>query len=288
MKYILSQPVWLAIIFTCAATIEAHTWLEQLTVVAPNGTFIGNPGYPRGFVARLPGVDPDEGMTYLLPPNGRSTGNEILQTDLMCKSTQTIGSQTAGSPALIASPGDFIALRYQENGHVTQPQIPPGKPEGSGIVYVYGTASPSNDDTYLGIHHVWNADGTGGDGRGVLLATRHFDDGQCYQINNGTISKNRQEEFPHNANPLMGEDLWCQTDVQLPADATGNYTLYWVWDWPTLDSNGAVIKNESYTTCSDISLTPAEGKSSKAEVINFAKGQSLDSAAISVQLETPF
>ena len=30
-------------------SINAHTWVEQLTVIDPNGTFVGAPGFPRGF-----------------------------------------------------------------------------------------------------------------------------------------------------------------------------------------------------------------------------------------------
>ena len=278
-----------AFLLLCCATIsDAHTWVEQVTVIASNGTFVGTPGYPRGFVPRAPDVDPDAGMVYLLPPNGRSTGNEILPTDLMCKSSQTIENQTPGSPALIASPGDLVALRYQENGHVTQPQLPSGKPLGSGNVYVYGTSKPLNNDTYLGIHRVWNSAGTGGDGRGILLATRHFDDGQCYQINGGPISQARQKQFPHTANALMGNDLWCQTDVQLPTNATDSYTLYWVWEWPTLDTTGAVFKNESYTTCMDVTLDSISGSSTKAASVNFVQGQALDNGAIAEQLASPF
>jgi hypothetical protein len=289
MKSPFSLPVGLSAFWLLAwsSTSHAHTWIEQLTVIASNGTFIGTPGYPRGLVDRLPNVNPNAGNVYELPPDGRPTGNEILPTDPMCKSTQPIGNQTAGNPALIASPGDMIALRYQENGHVTQPQLPAGKPEGSGTVFVYGTEKPSNSDTYLGIHRVWNAAGTGGDGRGVLLATRYFDDGQCYQNNTSAISQARQKEFTHTPDALMNTDIWCQTDVQIPTDASGNYTLYWVWEWPTLDSAGNVETNESYTSCMDIVLNPSSGSVS-AESVNFISPQNLNYAAIAKQMSTQF
>ena len=270
----------------CTTKTQAHTWVEQLSVIASNGTFSGLPGYPRGLVDRLPNVDPNAGNVYELPPDGRPTGNAILPSDLMCKSTQKIGMQTPGNPALIASAGDQIALRYQENGHVTQPQLPKGKPEGSGTVFVYGTEKSSNDDTYLGIHRVWNEDGTGGDGRGVLLATRYFDDGQCYQVNASPISSARQAQFPHTPDAQMNRDLWCQTDVQIPAAASGNYTLYWVWEWPTLDSSGKVTTNQSYTSCMDVVLTPGTNSNSKA--VNFATGQNLNYAAIADQMSAQF
>jgi hypothetical protein len=220
---------------------RAHTWIENIMRIASNGTFVGAPGYPRGFVPRsAPGFGDDMMVWKLLT---------LGPTAMMCKPSQSIGNQSAGFPVLVASPGEQIALRYLENGHVTQPQTPQGKPAGSGIVYIYGTEKPLATDTYAGIHGVWNPAGTGGDKRGKLLATRYFDDGECYQENaKSTISLARQKEFPHDAvpAPIPGTtDLPCQSDVQIPVDATGNYTMYWVWDWPVLDSTGAVANNET-------------------------------------------
>lgn len=154
----------------------------------------------------VPGFGDDQ-MVNLIPPNGRAAGNIIFATDLMCRSSQSKGNQTPNSPALTASPGDMIALRYQENGHVTEPFNQPDKPENRGTVYIYGTAEASDSDTLLSIHDVWNSEGTGGDKRGKLLSTQNFDDGQCYQINTSNISEARQEEFPHTADLLIGADL---------------------------------------------------------------------------------
>ncbi|KFY26180.1 hypothetical protein V491_01409 [Pseudogymnoascus sp. VKM F-3775] len=270
-----------------ASTVRAHSWVEQLSVISSEGTFIGTPGYPRGnFLRTAPGFS-DSQMVNLIPPNGRAAGNIIFATDLMCGSTQSKGNQTPNSPALIASPGDMIALRYQENGHVTEPFNQPGKPENRGTVYIYGTSEASDSDTLLSIHSVWNSEGTGGDQRGKLLSTQNFDDGQCYQINTSKISEARQENFPHTADPIMGADLWCQVDITIPSSiaARGIYTLYWVWDWPTAVStvgqpSGLV---EIYTTCIDINLVEGAGTS---ECVNFREGQDLNSAAISSELFT--
>lgn len=266
---------------------SAHTWIEQLIVIAPNGTLVGQPGFPRGNVLRgSPGFG-DPAMVNLIPPDGRPI-NQIEPTDLMCKSTQTSQTQTDGSPRLQAAPGSAVALRFQENGHVTLPDNQPGKPPNRGTVYVYGTTQPSPDDSFLAIHRVWNADGTGGDGRGVLLSTQDFDDGQCYQVNGGKISQQRQQQFKHDFSMVMGNDLWCQQDIQLPSDApTGKpYTLYWVWDWPTMPDtpgfpNG---KQEIYTTCMDIDIVDSDsvGTVSKAQA-QFVQGQPVDSAAIAKQ-----
>ena len=265
---------------------SAHTWIEQMMVVAPNGTMVGNPGYARGNVLRsTPGFS-DPTMVNLIPPNGGRTINTIFDTDLMCKSSQTTQTQTNGSPRLQAAPGANIALRYQENGHVTLPQNQPGKPANRGTVYVYGTTKPSPTDSLLGIHRVWTPDGTGGDGRGVLLSTQNFDDGQCYQVNSGSISVQRQAQFSHVATSLMGADLWCQQDIALPADASGTYTLYWVWDWPTLPGTPGFPdgKQEIYTTCMDIDVQGSAGSQSEIATNSFIKGQSLDTAGISSEL----
>lgn len=262
----------------------AHTWVEQLRIVAGNGTFVGPTGFPRAYTPRSAPNFGDPLMVNLLPPNGRSTGNAILATDLMCKNTQTIGSQSAGFPALSASPGDMVALRYLENGHVTKPTTPPGKPAHSGSVFVYGTTQPANTDTLLAIHKVWNTAGTGGDKRGVLLATRDFDDGECYEANPSDISVQRQKQFPHTSTALMGPNLWCQNDIALPltAPTSGQYTLYWVWEWPTL-ANGKVVLNETYTTCIDVKMVAGAGTSKS---LNFKTGQDLNFAAIKNQLSS--
>ncbi|KAI4113450.1 MAG: hypothetical protein LQ338_008171, partial [Usnochroma carphineum] len=156
---------------TLLASVSAHSWIEDMHVIAKNGTFVGEPGYARGNAKRGPGVDPDKQMVHLLPPNGRPTGNQILDSDPMCMPSQQQPQQSSDSPKLKAAPGDMVALRYQENGHVTIPQNQPGKPSNRGTIFVYGTTNPSPDDKLLSIHKVWNPEGTGGDKRGKLLAT---------------------------------------------------------------------------------------------------------------------
>lgn len=268
--------------------VQAHSWIEQMMVINPNGTFVGNPGYARGNVLRsTPGFN-DNLMVNLIPPNGGPI-NVIAQNQNMCRPSQQTQSQTAGSPRLQAVPGAAVVLRYQENGHVTLPQNQPGKPNNRGTMYVYGTSQPSSSDTLLAIHRVWNAEGTGGDKRGRLLSTQNFDDGQCYQINSGTISEQRQKEFPHVANTLMGADLWCQQDIMLPTDVAANqpYTLYWVWDWPTLPGTAGFPdgKQEIYTTCMDVDIVNSlPGIEAVTGGSQFAQGQSLDEAAIQSEM----
>ncbi|KUJ24301.1 uncharacterized protein LY89DRAFT_556538, partial [Mollisia scopiformis] len=212
-----------------SSTVDAHTWLENIMLIGSNGSFVGNPGYPRGYGPRTANVDPDPQNVNLIPPNGRPSGNAILATDLMCKATQTIGTYTPGYGPLTAAPGDQIALRYLENGHVTK-DVGQTRPAHNGTVFVYGTNSPANTDTYLGIHRVWNTEGTGGDKRGKLIATRTFDDGRCFQVNGQPLSLARVAATQWTSQ----SDLECQTDIQIPTEAgtSGNYTMYWVWEWP--------------------------------------------------------
>lgn len=257
---------------------HAHTWVEQLTLISSNGTFVGAPGYARGNVLRTAPNFGDPLMVNLLPPDGRPATQGILNTDFMCKDSQRKPVQTDGSPRLQAAAGNLIALRYQENGHVTLPKNQPGKPANRGSVFIYGTTQPSENDTFLAIHKQWNAAGTGGDKRGKLLATQAFDDGQCYQINGGNISVQRKAEFPHETSPLTGQDIWCQNDIAIPSDAPLGkpYTLYWVWDWPTapgVDPGLPKGKPEIYTTCMDIDIASqaeqSSGGDSKQKNFNF-------------------
>ncbi|KAF5865734.1 hypothetical protein ETB97_002712 [Aspergillus alliaceus] len=134
-----------------ASAIDAHSWVEQLMVIAPNGTFVGTPGYSRGNVLRSSPGYKDPLMQNLVPPQGRT---KLLPDDYLCKDTQRKPVQTDGSPRLQASAGAAIALRYQENGHVTQPNIPPGKPEHSGKIYVYGTTDPKEDEKIMEVHKI--------------------------------------------------------------------------------------------------------------------------------------
>lgn len=125
-------------------------------------------------------------MTYLLPLNGQLV-DQILPLDAMYISSQQNFNQTAGSPILSAQIGSSLVLRYQENGHITIPDEPPGKPS-PGTVSIYGTACSSPQDKLQSIHGIWNMEGTGGDSWGQLLSRQLFDDGWCYQVNNGSVS----------------------------------------------------------------------------------------------------
>lgn len=305
-----------AVVLSGIPSTIAHSWVEQLNRIAPNGTMIAPEGYQRGYVGRAdPGFKGDvSDDLWQIPPNDRAEGAVIYPTDLLCAPQQKIGTYTNSKyPKLVTAPGDYVALRHQENGHVTLPATQQNKPRNRGTIYIYGTEKPGANDTLMSIHNVWNADGTGGDGRGRLLATRNYDDGQCYQMNGGDISVSRTKQFSKEASNPQGQDLWCQSDLQLPSDLTvgADYTLYWVWDWPTLSKANAMVgdegvkvtKPETYTSCMDVEIvdpcaddlgdvkSPAcssgssTGAKTKTKIANtFAKGQSYDSAAVPQEL----
>lgn len=104
MRFTLSHPATFMSICLSVHIIPtfAHTWVETVNLIASDGSF-EKTGYARSFSGRAQGVNPDEINTYLLPPNGRSTGTEILPTDPMCKETQKSQKQTPGFPRLTAA-----------------------------------------------------------------------------------------------------------------------------------------------------------------------------------------
>jgi hypothetical protein len=259
-------------ILTFSPTAQAHTWIESIRRIASNGSFVGPIGYQRGFIARGPGVNADDGMVY------RLTGQSVPDSAPMCKDSQKSGTQ-GKFPKLQAAPKDFIALQYLENGHVTKVLDP--RPFGNGTVYVYGTKQPSDSFTFNGIHKKWNADGTGGDKKGKLLATRLYDDGQCYQVN--PAEPISVERFTKSG---VKTEVPCQTDLQLPEDAgtSGDYTLYWVWDYALMDKSGAQVTLEFYTACMDISMTSKSTPDAGA----FAVDSNILNRAIPAHLKSEF
>jgi len=148
-----------------------------------------------------------------------------LPSDRICKSTQQEHNQTQSSPALKAAANNLVALRYQENGHVTLPGSRAPR-----TIYVYGTNLVSLLDKIHQIYKVWDA--SRDDRKRRLIIKRSFDNSRYYQINNGGIFKERQRLYPHKIDIVQGRDLWYKIDIRLPKTlATGSiYTLYWVWD----------------------------------------------------------
>ncbi|KAJ4368593.1 hypothetical protein N0V86_009500 [Didymella sp. IMI 355093] len=241
-----------------------HSWVEQLRNVNNKGTYVGEYGYPRGFVSKTDKGYTGDSMNWLLPVQPKVF---IDDTSPLCHTSQTKQKQSSDKyPRLQAVAGGFVAMRYMENGHVTMvdPATGLGKPEKGGSVFVYGTTSPKEDEKLVDVLK-WTADGSGGDARGVLLTSNNFDDGRCYEINNTPISEERRKSDPNFAmgQAIDGEPgnypLFCETNVQIPKNVTQGkpYTFYWVWQWntaPNVDPGLPDGKDQYYTTCIDVDI----------------------------------
>ena len=282
----------------------AHSWIEQMVNIDSNGKYFGEYGYPRAFVDKgIPGFN-QQSDVYMLPPLTKQPPY-IDNTDLLCHPSQRNQTQSANFPRLQVAPGGMFAMKYAENGHVTQPAQLPGKPKAGGTNFVFGTTQPKDDEKLTDVMQ-WTQDGSGGDKRGVLLSAENFDDGRCYQISGFPISVQRQKEFP---DPIQGQagsqhEQLCETDVQFPSDAAAGkpYTLYWVWQWPTeggVDPSIPKGKDEYYITCMDVdvvasveSVTPsktlAQQDPQTAAVTNFKSRTAFTTNPISGELGTVF
>ena len=169
-----------------SSTISAHSWIEQLTLISPTGQFTGSPGYIRGFKDRKAQGFSDTSLVHILPksdPLEEKRKRDIPDTDMagitpddsMCRKSQRAATNTPGFPRLKAAPGSMVALRYQENGHVTIPETQKGKPPNRGSVYIYGTSKPSSDEKFLDVFNKWNENGSGGNRNGKLLAVQNYE-----------------------------------------------------------------------------------------------------------------
>lgn len=134
-----------------------------------NGTFIGPVRYMRGYFGRNDPGFVDHANIYLLPPNGRLKGI-IFNSDGIYSPSQKIGNYSPKYPILSAIPGDFVALRYQENGYISFPGNGPPKLENRGTIYIYNINEPEDNYKFLDIYRNWTA----GRDKGRLIATRPF------------------------------------------------------------------------------------------------------------------
>ena len=209
-------------------SVSAHSWIESAFRIAPNGSFTGDPGYPRGYVPRSQPGWSDKQAQHLIPAAGGYNGTEVLNKYPFDANPKL--------PMLEAAPGDKVSILHLENGHVTLPQNQANKPLNRGTVYLYGTAQPKDQEKLFDVHLLWNQDGSGGDKRGQLLATRNYDDGQCFQDNSQPIAQERVNKLAADGASLTKE-LKCQSAITIPKDLKPGtvYTVYWYWDWPSLD-----------------------------------------------------
>lgn len=297
-----------------ACSTSAHSWIEYASRIASNGTMVGALGYPRGYMPRSQAGFKDTIPQLLLPVVGTPayTGKEVLNKFPFTDKPE--------HPMLEAFPGDHVAIIHLENGHVSLPQNQPNKPLNRGTIYFYGTSKPKDQEQLFDVHLAWNKDGSGGDKRGILLATRNYDDGQCFQPNTAAITNERVSKYSADG-AKNTQELPCQSDIQLPADLKPGsvYTIYWYWDWPSLNPDkidmaktaqgnypwagsfmrgdkvpngwtmGAIAHNESYSSVIDIKIGEApKGFSAKDAEQSFVAKQNIYSVAIKDQMSNNF
>ena len=160
-------------------------------------------------VFRAEGVNIDQEMTYKLPQEPRAY---ITETNNICSNRQ---SHINLSIALHTAPRDEILLRYQENSHITLPEASSGKAN-PGTVFVYRTWQSVPFEKLRSVHQVWGRFETDQDQDRFLLTETAFNDRQCYQANNSTISQFRQTAFPQAETPLEGRNKWYTTKFSVP------------------------------------------------------------------------
>lgn len=264
---------FLLLLLSGSVGVSAHSWLESLRIIGSNGGFTGAPGFPRGFVSRQDPSFSDDALTYRITTEDAATP--------LCHPNQQVanGYTNPQYPRLKASAGSRIALTYQENGHVSAPQVPEGRPYRSGNVYIYASTSLRDED-FTGVFGNWSADGSLESGR--LLAAHWYDDGQCYQ-NQGSGGTPINAERKAAAGGLDSVD--CQTDIALPQDIQSDKLIvYWAWDW-TLWPNTDKAATEIYTACAEIDISQGSGSTSEVSVEDSLP---LDQRAVQSQLDTQF
>ena len=235
--------VWLLAALSGGA--NAHSWPEQTIRLAPNGAMVGKPGTDRAHV--------EAGTSdFLIPPNGRPGGAVILPDDKLVKESQrtlTASSYSDQFPMLSVAAGDMVAIKYRENGHVSRAdKSNPLKPINRGTIYLYGTTENDlSNMNLMDVHLKWTSDGKGGDGKGKLLATRHYDDGQCHETlpSDGDFEGivGYRKQFVSKADSLL-----CQSAIKIPDDAPVGkvLTVIWVWDWPNMNVQGVAVPPATY------------------------------------------
>jgi len=282
--------------FGLAPVADGHSWVEQLRNINDKGQYVGNFGYPRGMMAKTdPGYNGDTSMLWLLPENTEKTVPWIGEDTVLCHPNQRKPEQSKPQyPRLQTAPGQFIAMRYTENGHVSivNDDTNKPKPEKGGTVFIYGTTEPKEDEKLVNVLR-WTEDGQGGNKGGVLLATNDYDDNRCYEKNSQAISLDRQKSDP---NFIMGQvsdgpgnaDLRCESNVALPKDAAPGkpYTFYWVWQWNTSPGRDPTLpdgKDQYYTTCIDVDVVDTAATGTDEATVKYALPEQQDAMSVAVK-----
>ena len=266
---------------------SAHTWIEAINHIAPNGTLTEPTGYPRGYIPRGgPGFTGNENTAFT---KFNGPNHDAMAGTQVCNPLQNSPQQSPGSPRLQAAPGDLIALRYTENGHITG-QTRQGRTPGQGNVAIYGTTKDRNPR--FGALLQMTPNGTLEQGR--VVANQSFDDGRCYESPATSVGSERAAKAPMSGQePLPkvgGNELPCQNDIAIPHDAPVGQplTLYWVWNYTYVDYTGKPL--EIYANCIDIDVVALDGAKATSHanvkaatpVVKYAASQPAVSAAAAV------
>lgn len=130
-----------------AIPTSAHTWVEQAQAIGSNGSYVGDCGYARGFVDRADSRFDGYANKWQIPDPRLDVGvTRMNKSMLMCHPSQRIANYSSDYPRLQVVPGDFVALKYLENGQVTRPWDPEGKPQHGGTIWVYATHELKQDE----------------------------------------------------------------------------------------------------------------------------------------------
>ena len=244
-----------AAILSSLGAVSAHSWIEALNRIAPNGTFVEPAGYTRGFISHgdmAKGFTGDEATAFTKAVGATGAQTNEIQ---VCNSLQDNPKQSDGFPRLKASPGDLIAMRYLENGHVTKTPGQ-GRTPGAGYVTIYG--STKGTQMHPRFNDLLAMDPKGELGKGRLLTNQSFDDGRCYEDPHSPHVGDRatKHPLPGNVPPLPGvnaDNMPCQHNLAVPLDAPAGQTLtmYWVWNFTSVGPSAPI---EMYANCIDIDV----------------------------------
>lgn len=258
-----------------AQTVNAHTWVEMIRRISSTGAYVGDIGYPMGHANRTDSGFSDSAVQIKI--------DDVTSNPPACGTIGVKGYTNSEYPPLTASPGEFLALQYAENGHVSFPdQTPRGYLGGN--VMIYGTDEDISDIGINDVLYQWNAEGTGGNQKGKLLASHFFDDGQCFENPNASpIRAQRAAKYPGVTN------LLCQGTVQLPSNlsTSGSTNLMWIWDWGQNPNIAGKNTTEIYTSCMTINLQAnTDDAATSVKAFAFNKNVDVSDGAIQSQIQT--
>lgn len=184
-----------------------------------------------------------------------------------CGAFATAQTNAPNYPRLTAAPGDTVMGTYTENGHISKLPVANGS---SGMTYWYGTSQYDPSTTLADVVN-WTSAGTGGNGKGQLLATTPFDDGVCVEPNGSPIAVQRGGTA---AGP-------CKSSFQLPENVKSGspYTVYWVWNfsgqWGYVEP-----RTEWYTSCMDIDISNGTASNGSVSTAEFVGGSGATAKAV--------